>query len=322
MQTYKCRFRQMQSTGSHKYRDEREQMQSTYAHKYKDEQEQMQSTDAHKYKDEREQIQADADQAKLNRNRARWVDINLKELKIKVEHRQVLEVLILEIFVSIAKKPVNGRLIVLNLRKKGLVAPTAKDDSYYFLDKPQFISILQKEWSNQVHGCEMFRLVKNLKALKYHLKNLNWKHGNLYENAQSWREKLKEIQRKVDQDPNNVDSVEEMSMNCGLFKNKVSDDDANHMFGHVSDAQIKLNMFNIDDNKAPGQDGYTSKFYKKSLGYCGSRCVHVNLEYRTHKSKVEVICNENGDIFKGIEVAEQFVKQFKTFLGQAALLKR
>ncbi|GKE27235.1 hypothetical protein Tco_1442619 [Tanacetum coccineum] len=40
-----------------------------------------------------------------------------KKVKIMVEHRQVLEVLILEIFVTIAKRPVIRRLIVLNLKK-------------------------------------------------------------------------------------------------------------------------------------------------------------------------------------------------------------
>ncbi|GJT01985.1 hypothetical protein Tco_0823154 [Tanacetum coccineum] len=46
------------------------------------------------------------------------VDTDLKNIKIKVEHRQVLEILILEIFVNFAKRPVIERLIVQNLRKK------------------------------------------------------------------------------------------------------------------------------------------------------------------------------------------------------------
>lgn len=42
------------------------------------------------------------------------VHIDLKKVKIKVEHRQVLEVPILEIFVTTAKRLVIGRMIVLN----------------------------------------------------------------------------------------------------------------------------------------------------------------------------------------------------------------
>lgn len=55
-----------------------------------------------------------------------------------------------------------------------------------------------------MYGCEMFKLVKRLKALKFHMKNLNWKNGNLYERVITWRSKLQVIQTKVDADHFNV----------------------------------------------------------------------------------------------------------------------
>ncbi|GJV03160.1 RNA-directed DNA polymerase, eukaryota, reverse transcriptase zinc-binding domain protein [Tanacetum coccineum] len=166
----------------------------------------------------------------------------------------------------------------------------------YVADKPEFISIVQKEWSSQVQGCEMFKLVKNLKAMK---------------------EKLKYIQKKVDQEPHNADLKEaeakilkeynvavqdegkflfqqatidwlrDGDKNSKFFhailkdrahksrvevicnENRVSKEDAMHMIKPVSDSEIKIAMFDIDDNKAPGPDGYTSKFYKKDWDIVG-----------------------------------------------------
>lgn len=49
-----------------------------------------------------------------------------------------------------------------------------------------------------------------------------------------------------------------------IFVNKVSADEAEHMIRSVTDEEIKAALFDIDDDKAPGPDGYTSKFFKKA----------------------------------------------------------
>ena len=59
----------------------------------------------------------------------------------------------------------------------------------------------------------------------------------------------------------------------GLFGRKLSILKAEHMVRGVSDDEIRMAMFSIGNDKAPGPDGYTSVFFKKSLGYCGWRCV-------------------------------------------------
>nr|GEY78060.1 RNA-directed DNA polymerase, eukaryota, reverse transcriptase zinc-binding domain protein [Tanacetum cinerariifolium] len=48
-----------------------------------------------------------------------------------------------------------------------------------------------------------------------------------------------------------------------LFKMKISQDDVVHMVRDVTDVEIKDAMFDIDD-KAPGPDGFTTAFFKKS----------------------------------------------------------
>lgn len=55
-----------------------------------------------------------------------------------------------------------------------------------------------------------------------------------------------------------------------LFVNKVSDLDSACMFQDVSKEEIKIAMFDIDDDKAPGHDGYSSKFFKAAWSIVGN----------------------------------------------------
>nr|GEY77705.1 RNA-directed DNA polymerase, eukaryota, reverse transcriptase zinc-binding domain protein [Tanacetum cinerariifolium] len=47
-----------------------------------------------------------------------------------------------------------------------------------------------------------------------------------------------------------------------LFKKKLSNDEAEFMVREVSNAEVKKAMFMINNNKAPGPDGYTSYFLR------------------------------------------------------------
>ena len=45
--------------------------------------------------------------------------------------------------------------------------------SNYIADKEEFITIVEKEWGIPIKGCNMYTLVKKLKAMKYHMNGLN-----------------------------------------------------------------------------------------------------------------------------------------------------
>ncbi|GJY94469.1 hypothetical protein Tco_0510830 [Tanacetum coccineum] len=49
-----------------------------------------------------------------------------------------------------------------------------------------------------------------------------------------------------------------------LFKCKLSIEEAAFMVREASSEEIMKAIFQIDDNKAPGPDGFTTHFYKKS----------------------------------------------------------
>nr|GEX80622.1 hypothetical protein [Tanacetum cinerariifolium] len=168
-------------------------------------------------------------------------------------------------------------------------------------------------------GHAMFRMVKNLKALKPHINKLNWKHGNLLDRIITLKKKLHDVQAKIDKDPFNKSPRQEgvqvlsdykeasndeekllrqkakfkwlknfiimkdqfvkhfegflgispevakfSEEESLLFEKKVSSEDVEIMIKEISNDEIKKALFDIEDNKAPRPDGFTSRFFKKS----------------------------------------------------------
>ncbi|GJU07090.1 retrovirus-related pol polyprotein from transposon TNT 1-94, partial [Tanacetum coccineum] len=60
-----------------------------------------------------------------------------------------------------------------------------------------------------------------------------------------------------------------------LFVKQVSPDSCTNMVRPVSDEEIKVAMFSIGDDRAPGSDGYSSAFFKKGWDIIGSDVCHA-----------------------------------------------
>ncbi|GKD24610.1 RNA-directed DNA polymerase, eukaryota, reverse transcriptase zinc-binding domain protein [Tanacetum coccineum] len=58
--------------------------------------------------------------------------------------------------------------------------------------------------------------------------------------------------------------VTDFPTNTIVFPNMLSREEASRMCRDVSEVEVKNAMFDIDDSKAPGPDGYTARFYKSA----------------------------------------------------------
>ncbi|GJT93786.1 zinc knuckle CX2CX4HX4C containing protein [Tanacetum coccineum] len=136
-------------------------------------------------------------------------------------------------------------------------------------------------------------VLQKLKSLKKPLRKLMHEQGNLHDRVKRLRVELDELQKALDLDPSNgvlrdkvavyvsgnlvsdvfvshyqaflgTDLVCDELDTVGLFDKKVSEISNVNMMKPISNDEIKKAMFSIGDDKAPGPDGYTSAFFKKS----------------------------------------------------------
>ncbi|GJV53840.1 RNA-directed DNA polymerase, eukaryota, reverse transcriptase zinc-binding domain protein, partial [Tanacetum coccineum] len=158
----------------------------------------------------------------------------------------------------------------------------------YIVDKENFKSTVKKGWDLEVNGCNMFRVVKKLKALKSPMNKLNWKMGTYvrmkeaeclakYMEAIIDEEKLLFQRAKIDWLKNGdktsflgtVDNVNPIFDAESLFSNKLEENEAMEMISEVTDLEIKNAVFDIGDAKAPRPDGFTFKFFKNTWKIVG-----------------------------------------------------
>ncbi|GJV20746.1 hypothetical protein Tco_1369766 [Tanacetum coccineum] len=71
----------------------------------------------------------------------------------------------------------------------------------FVADKKEFIPLVTKCWFDDIDGFHCSKIVKKLKGLKKHIKDLQWKNGDLFERVDKLRSKLKEAQMNVNKFP-------------------------------------------------------------------------------------------------------------------------
>ncbi|GKA40344.1 hypothetical protein Tco_0732937 [Tanacetum coccineum] len=89
--------------------------------------------------------------------------------------------------------------------------------------------------------------------------------GKRFENdkvAEQFVKHLQEFLRKKD-------VVTDLPTDRIMFPNKLNIEEADRMCRRVSEVEVKIAMFDIEDSKAPWPDGFTDRFYKSAWSVIG-----------------------------------------------------
>ncbi|GJT35991.1 RNA-directed DNA polymerase, eukaryota, reverse transcriptase zinc-binding domain protein [Tanacetum coccineum] len=87
----------------------------------------------------------------------------------------------------------------------------------------------------------------------------------------------------------NVVPINDFEASCQLIKKKLSVDAANFMVKDVGDDEIKEALFQIDNNKAPGPDGFSLLFFKKAWIIIGKVVCKSVREFFSTRKMLKVI---------------------------------
>nr|GEV89462.1 hypothetical protein [Tanacetum cinerariifolium] len=91
--------------------------------------------------------------------------------------------------------------------------------------------------------------------------------------------------------------VHDLTCRSEIFINKLNPEEAERMVRPISESEIKNAMFKIDDSKAPGPDGYTSRFYKSAWSIVGNEISQaINDFFSNGKLLGEVNAFSNGKL--------------------------
>ncbi|KAJ0479479.1 putative RNA-directed DNA polymerase [Helianthus annuus] len=81
-----------------------------------------------------------------------------------------------------------------------------------------------------------------------------------------------------------------------LFDKKFRNEDANHMARPVTSEEVKLAMFSIGNDKAPGPNGYTAAFYKHAWQIIGPDVSKAIMDFFGSAYSVELMHNYHRNI--------------------------
>ncbi|GJZ68963.1 probable L-cysteine desulfhydrase, chloroplastic [Tanacetum coccineum] len=190
----------------------------------------------------------------------------------------------------------------------------------YLANKDDFVDVVRQHWFVPVKGFNMYIHGKRHKALKKHMRSFNKKNGNVCEKLKRLKVELARVQEELSRiiqivTKNRIEVIYDDEGNTihgsnivdafvshfkkffgtcdvvfpiidpgNLFTKKLDDEAAMDLIKPVSDCEIKAVLFDIDDNKASGPDGYSSKFFKAAWSVVGrDTCSDVKEFFKSGK---------------------------------------
>ena len=161
--------------------------------------------------------------------------------------------------------------------------------SNYVTDKEEFLPLVKEEWGKKVMGCRMFILARKMKNLKKGLKKLSWNKGNLFERVKELKEKVKQMQDRLDNDVYNSDLRKETVDALKDYNEAV-----------VEEEKLLAQLANVK---------WLSEGDKNTAYY------HQVIKGKRHRNHINIVYDEEGKRYEGENVPVQFVKHFEKFLG-------
>ncbi|GKD27441.1 RNA-directed DNA polymerase, eukaryota, reverse transcriptase zinc-binding domain protein, partial [Tanacetum coccineum] len=165
----------------------------------------------------------------------------------------------------------------------------------FITDKDELKALVSQYWGGREDCCRMFKIVKNLKGLKKHLKQLAWCNGDVFENVKKLREAMKDVQMKIDKDPNNHDLRSEEANVLKLYFEAMKDEEK------ILFQKARVKWLSVRDRN--------------------NAYFHKTIKSRQQRNRIYAVYDENGRRSEGNNVAEQFIKHFQSFLGESRHVK-
>ncbi|GJY26444.1 RNA-directed DNA polymerase, eukaryota, reverse transcriptase zinc-binding domain protein, partial [Tanacetum coccineum] len=165
----------------------------------------------------------------------------------------------------------------------------------FVADKKKSMELVDKHWQEDIEGYHMFRVTKKLKFLKKHIKKLQWMNGDIFARVDILKSKLKNAQNDVCKFPFDSKKKELAVAILEEFNEALSDEEK------FLSQKAKVDWL--------------------CEGDINSAYFHKVVKGRRNGNRVMSINNVMGDSVKGSKIADEFVKHFENFLGQAVLVQ-
>ncbi|GJY83206.1 RNA-directed DNA polymerase, eukaryota, reverse transcriptase zinc-binding domain protein [Tanacetum coccineum] len=159
----------------------------------------------------------------------------------------------------------------------------------FLAEKNGFREVVKDNWSIDVQGYAMFKLVIRLKVMKKHLRRFNRQNGNVFEKGKFLQTELARVQECLDKDPSNSLLREEEMIYASAYREAAIDEE------RLLKQKTKIEWLKEGDSN--------------------SSYFHNVIKGRVTKSRIEVVYDGSGKAYYGDSVTDQFVSHFSNFLG-------
>ncbi|KAL0444841.1 UNVERIFIED_CONTAM: hypothetical protein Slati_2206800 [Sesamum latifolium] len=139
----------------------------------------------------------------------------------------------------------------------------------YLAKAPEFIDLVKVVWTQNIYGTRMYAITRKLKAMKPIFRAQRKVKGDLADNVQKAKEFLSIVQRLLPLDRQN-NLLLGIKRTARLILMKASKLELSMLqqrakmqwLKDVLRCDVKAAVFDIEEDKAPGPDGYSAAFYK------------------------------------------------------------